>query len=70
MSTFFTVEVVFDNGGVWSKPYSYNSKKEYKGDVVVPTRKYVSIGRVFRCTPVSEPNPAWKYVLGNLGIIE
>jgi len=66
----FEVRVVFDQGGVWSKAYSYNSKKPYTGDVVVPTRKYVSIGRVVSSKEIDKPNPDLKYVMGNLGVIE
>lgn len=62
----FLVQVVFEQSGRWSRPYSYLCRQECTGHVVVPTHNYMSVACVVKCEPLAEgaKTDGLKYVYG------
>ena len=48
----FLVEIVFEQRGVWSTPYTYTSKHACKDHVVAAAGRYLAVGYVVSCKPL------------------
>lgn len=59
----FAIQVVFNERGYWSKPYTYlyNNTIEKGKAVVVPTGKYYGVGKVVESFDKYKFDPQIKY---------
>ncbi|WP_396189751.1 hypothetical protein [Flavobacterium sp.] len=63
MSNYYGVQVVFNERGYWSKPYTYLHEESIPKDtpVIVETQNFYSVGKVVSCIKDPKLDPKIKY---------